>query len=209
METATVTNPKTGEEMEILRELEALYNMNSDLIGWLRIPAVDVDYPVVHTPDDPQYYLRRNFDKKRQTRGCLFLEGAADPYKPSDNLTVYGHRMQDGTMFGKLERYKKKDFWEQNPYIYFDTLTQKGTYEIVAVFKTSGSTGFDYHLFVDGGEPEFFDFMAKVKDLAMYDTGVEAVYGDKLLTLSTCDYSLKNGRFVVVAKRIASDEIAN
>ena len=201
-EMVTVTDPKTGAQLEIFKEFEALYGMNSDLIGWLTIPGVAVDYPVVHTPDDPQYYLRRNFDKKRQTRGCLFLDGAADPWKPSDNLTIYGHRMQDGTMFGQLEKYKKKAFWEQNRYIYFDTLTSKGTYEIVAVFKTSGSTGFDYHLFVDGNEPEFFDFMAKVKDLAMYDTGVEAAYGDQLLTLSTCDYTLSNGRFVVVAKRI-------
>ena len=201
-QTVTVTDPKTGESLEIFREFEALYNMNSDLIGWLTIPGVAVDYPVVHTPDDPEYYLRRNFDKKRQTRGCLFLDGAADPRKPSQNLTVYGHRMRDGTMFGQLEKYKKKEFWEQNRYIYFDTLTQKGTYEIVACFKTSGSHGFAYHLFVDGNEPEFYDFMAKVKELAMYDTGVEAAYGDQLLTLSTCDYSLSNGRFVVVAKRI-------
>jgi len=204
-ELVTVTDPKTGETMEILQEFEALYNMNSDLIGWLRIPGVEVDYPVVHTPDDPEYYLRRNFDGKKQTRGCLFLEGAADPWKPSDNLTVYGHRMRDGTMFGQLEKYKKKSFWEENPYIYFDTLTQKGTYQIIGVFKTSVSSdeGFHYHLFVDGNEPEFFDFVATVKELSMYDTGVEAAYGDQLLTLSTCDYSLYNGRFVVVAKKIA------
>ena len=203
-EMVTVTDPKTGAQLEIFKEFEALYGMNSDLIGWLTIPGVAVDYPVVHTPDDPEYYLRRNFDKKRQTRGCLFLDGAADPWKPSDNLTVYGHRMQDGTMFGQLEKYKKKAFWEQNRYIYFDTLSSKGTYEIVAVFKTSASVGegFQYHLFVDGNEPAFFDFMAKVKELSMYDTGVEAAYGDQLLTLSTCDYSLTNGRFVVVAKRI-------
>ena len=205
----TVTDPETGKTREILPGFTQLYNLNSDIIGWLSIPAVDVDYPVMHTPEDPEYYLRRNFDKKKQTRGCLFLDGAADAFAPSDNLTVYGHRMRDGTMFGKLEKFKSEAFYQENPYIYFDTLTDSRVYEIIAVFKTSGTSGegFAYHLFVDGSQGEFTEFVEKVKALSLYDTGVSAVYGDKLLTLSTCDKTLSNGRFVVVAKQIQSWQV--
>lgn len=199
-----VTDPETGETTEILPSFLALYEMNSDIIGWLSIPAVEVDYPVMHTPDDPEYYLRRNFDKKKQTRGCLFLEATADPFAPSDNLTIYGHKMRDGTMFGQLEKFKKKEFWQENPYIYFSTLQDTRVYEIIGVFKTTASAGegFAYHLFVDGDQAEFDAFVSQVKVLSMYDTGIEPEYGDKLLTLSTCDKSLYNGRFVVVARQI-------
>ena len=201
-----VVDPLTGETVELLPEFLALYEMNKDIIGWLTIPAVDVNYPVMHTPNDPQYYLRRNFDRQKQTRGCLFLDGAADPFAPSDNLTVYGHKMRDGTMFGKLDRYKEKSFWEENPYIYFDTLQDRRVYEIIGVFQTSGSSGkgFAYHLFVDGSREEFDAFVAQVKALSLYDTGITPHYGDKLLTLSTCDKTLSNGRFVVVAKQLGS-----
>lgn len=200
----TVTDPKTGEPLEILPGFTQLYNLNSDIVGWLTIPGVDVDYPVMHTPQDPEYYLRRNFDKKKQTRGCLFLDGAADTFAPSDNLTIYGHKMRDGTMFGKLDKYKDKSFWEENPYIYFDTLKDSRVYEIIGVFQTSGSVGkgFSYHLFVDGSNLDFDAFIENVKNLSIYDTGITTQYGDKLLTLSTCDKTLSNGRFVVVARQV-------
>lgn len=202
----TVEDPATGETVEILPGFAQLYNLNSDIIGWLTIPGVEVDYPVMHTPEEPQYYLRRNFDKKRQTRGCLFLDGAADPFRPSEVLTVYGHKMRDGTMFGKLDRYKKESFWQDNRYIYFDTLKDSRVYEIIGVFQTSVSVeeSFSYHLYADCSRQAFEEYVAKVKDLCMYDTGITAQYGAQLLTLSTCDKTIADGRFVVVAKRVGN-----
>lgn len=201
-----VTDPETGETRWILTDFAQLYRLNSDIIGWLKIPAVDVDYPVMYTPEDPEYYLRRNFDKEKNTRGCLFVQAGCDVFTPSDNVTIYGHRMRDGTMFGQLQKFRKASFRDENPYIYFDTLTQLHTYEIMSVFLTTASVGqgFAYHGFVNAGNPEEFDaFVKQCKKLALYDTGVDAQYGDKLICLSTCEYSQTNGRLVVVAKRVA------
>lgn len=183
-----------------------LYQLNPHIVGWLSIPGTKVNYPVMQTPDDPEYYLKRNFDKKSSGRGCLFAQADADVFAPSDNVTVYGHHMKDGSMFGSLDKFKKKAFFAEHPYIYFDTLEENHTYQILAVFKTTVSQGegFHYHNFVDAADAEEFDaFVSKCKKLAYYDTGVEATYGDKLITLSTCEYSQENGRLVVVAKRVA------
>ena len=205
-ETVEVTDPKTGQTRLILPEFEALYTMNSDIVGWMSIPCIEVDYPVMHTPNNPEYYLRRNFDKKKNTRGCLFVQADCDVFGPSDNITIYGHRMRDGTMFGKLNKFCSKSYRDENPYIFFDTLTERHTYEIMSVFLTTASVGegFRYHAFVEAEtEAEFDTFVKQCKKLALYDSGVEAEYGDKLICLSTCEYSQTNGRLVVVAKRVA------
>ena len=204
--TVEVTDPKTGEKREILVEFAQLYEMNSDIVGWMSIPAIGVDYPVMQTPEDPEFYLRRNFDKEDCKEGCLFVDAKCDVFTPSDNMTIYGHRMKNDTMFGQLDKFRKASFREENPYIYFDSLTELRTYEIMAVFRTTASVGqgFSYHSFVNAEDQEDFDhFVARCKKLSMYDTGVDAQYGDQLICLSTCEYTLTNGRLVVVAKRVA------
>ena len=108
-------------------------------------------------------------------------------------------------MFAGLLQYQSKDFWEENQTFVFQTLTEKYEYQIIAVFITSGyyGVGYPFHMFVRAESAEAFNqFVADIKGLALYDTGVSAEYGDKLITLSTCEYSLENGRLVVVAKRI-------
>lgn len=200
-----VTDPETGEKVSLLPEFADLYVQNNDIVGWLTIPGTVIDYPVMQTPDEPDYYLYRNFDKKDNKRGCLYVWPTNDVLKPSDNITIYGHHMRDGSMFAKLMDYKKEAFYKENRYIFFDTLTQLHTYEIIAVFRTTASVekGFAYHAFIDAeDQKEFDEFIAKAKKLSMYDTGVTAEYGDKLICLSTCEYSQTNGRLVVVAKRV-------
>lgn len=201
-----VTDPDTGETLSVLQEFAELYNLNSDIVGWMTIPGTEIDYPVMQTPDRVDYYLTRNFDKKASARGCLYARESCDIFTPSDNITIYGHRMRDGSMFARLDKYMEKSFWEENPYIYFDTLTELHTYKVMAVFLTTASVGegFEYHLFENAAtEAEFDSFVDTCQELALYDTGVDAQYGDKLITLSTCEYSQTNGRLVVVAKRIA------
>lgn len=201
-----VTDPETGKTVSVLPEFADLYVKNNDIVGWLTIPGTNIDYPVMQTHDDPDYYLLRNFEKKDSKRGCLYTWPVCDVFTPSDNITIYGHHMRDGSMFTQLKHYRKADFRNENPYIFFDTLTELHTYEIIAVFVTTASVGegFSYHAFVDAeNEKEFNDFVAKCQKLALYDTGVSAEYGDKLICLSTCEYTRVNGRLVVVAKRIA------
>ena len=101
----TIVDPDTGLNMEILPEFAELYQLNTDLVGWIEIPGTNVNYPVVQTPEDPNYYLRRDFYGNYATHGCIYVREQCDVNEPSDNLTIYGHRMQDGTMFKDLLNY--------------------------------------------------------------------------------------------------------
>lgn len=200
-----VSDPETGETVSVLPEFKDLYVLNNDIVGWMTIPGTQINYPVMQTPDQTDYYLKHNFEKEYSSHGCLYAREQCDINTPSDNITIYGHRMRDGSMFARLDKFMEKSFWEENPYIYFDTLTELHTYKIMAVFLTTATVGegFAYHTFVDAeNETEFDEFVDTCKDLALFDTGVEAQYGDKLITLSTCEYSRTHGRLVVVAKRI-------
>lgn len=192
-------------EAGILLEYAPLYDMNPDMAGWISIPGTEVNYPVMHTPGRTDYYLYRNFDKEDSSRGCIYIREECDPVMPSDNITIYGHHMRDGSMFAALDDYSEQSFWQEHRYIYFDTITEHHTYEIFAVFITTASVGegFAYHEFVNAANKAEFDtFVARCKALDLYDTGITPEYGDKLICLSTCDYSLVNGRLVVAARRI-------
>ena len=183
-----------------------LHNENPDMVGWIQIENTKINYPVLQTSvDNANYYLYRDFDKKDSVRGSIYAWEKCDVFEPSDNITLFGHNMKDGTMFAYLGNYYDKATWEENPLIFFDTLTESHVYKIFAVFKTSctDNVGFAYHQMVDAENEETFnEFVATCKQLAFYDTGITPVYGDKLLCLSTCEYTIDNGRFVVAAVRI-------
>ena len=143
-----------------------------------------------------------------------YVQEDCDVLKPSDNLVIYGHHMNNGSMFADFEKFKDEDFWRGHKTIAFNTLTEKNEYEILAVFKTVVYTdspeAFKYYRFTDAQSPEEFDaYIDKCKELSLYDTGVSAEYGDKLITLSTCEYSRTNGRIVVVAKKVTESSGAN
>lgn len=200
-----VTDPETGETVRLLPEFQELYLLNNDIVGWIRIPGTKIDYPVMQTPDTPDYYLKRNFDRNSSSRGCIYAREVCDVFTPSHNITLYGHRMKDGTMFAQLDKYMDAAFYQDSPYIYFDTRNELRTYQVMAVFRTTASEGegFQYHMFVDAAdETEFTQFVSTCKALALYDTGVDAAPGDTFITLSTCEYSQTNGRLVIVAKRV-------
>lgn len=203
---AEETEPIGETEPQMLPAYEALYGMNSDIVGWLSIPGTRVDYPVMQTPDRPNYYLERNFNGSYSKHGCLYAREECDILEPSDNITIYGHNMLDGSMLAALHDYIDKDKWEENNLIFFDNLYEYHVYEIFAVFKTTASLGkgFQYHQLIDAESEEAFDeYIATCKELAFYDTGITPVYGDKLICLSTCEYTLANGRLVVMARRIS------
>lgn len=193
-------------EPQILAEFQPLYEMNSDLVGWIEIPGTKVNYPVVQTDvDNRDFYLHRNFQGEKASGGCLYVREECDVFTPSDNLTIYGHNMRDGSMFGQFYYYQQEDYYQDHRYIYFDTLYERHTYEIFAVFKTTASVGegFKYHMFIDAmDEAEYYEFVDECIELSFYNTGVMPQYGDKIICLSTCEYSLVNGRLVVAAVRI-------
>lgn len=200
-----VTDPETGMTREVLPEFAQLYEMNSDIVGWITVDGTKINYPVMQTPNSPDYYLKRDFEKNHSAHGCIYAREVCDVFAPSDNIVLYGHRMKDGSMFSDLSQYARKSFCDEHPYIRFNTLTDYGTYEVAFVFTIASNmdTPFQYHQFVDATSPEQFDsFVENCRTYSLYDTGVDVNYGDKLITLSTCEYSQVNGRLVVVARLV-------
>ena len=199
--------PVQPQEPTMLARYEALYRENDDLVGWIKIDGTNINYPVVQSKDAPNFYLKHDFEKNYTDYGCPYAQQNCDVQAPSDNVVLYGHNMKDGTMFCDLTNYKSESFWAQHRTIQFDTLTEQHEYTVIAAFKGEAAELFAYNAFVDAATPEEFDaYVAAVKELALYDTGISAAYGDKLITLSTCEYSFENGRMVVVAKRTSEAE---
>ena len=193
-----------SEDKDYLAEYLELYRQNEDMVGWISIAGTTINYPVMQSRNNPNFYLKHNFEKEYSDLGTPYVQENCD-IAESDNLVIYGHHIKGGKMFGALEDYKSKSFYEEHKTILFDTLTEQAEYEIVAVYKTVvySSEGFRYYDFVDAeNEEEFNSYVGKCKELALYDTGVTAEYGDRLITLSTCEYSAQNGRLVVVAKKV-------
>lgn len=194
------------DKIDVLK-YEDIYKQNDDMVGWIKIEGTKINYPVMQTIEHPDFYLKHGFDKSYSDYGCPYIQANCDVKKPSDNLIIYGHNMKDGSMFAGLIKFQDISFWEKHKTISFDTPAGSGVYEIVAVFKTvvytSDTDSFKYYNFIDAtNEAEFNEYIEKCKKLALYDTKVAAKYGDKLITLSTCEYSKTNGRLVVVAKRV-------
>ena len=193
-------------EKALLTDYTDLFLQNGDMVGWVSVADTNINYPVMQTPDNPNFYLKHGFDKTYSDYGCPYIQENCDVKTPSDNLVIYGHHMKNGTMFSDLTKFEDKSFWESHKTITFNTLTDKQEYEVVAVFKTVAYSqeGFCYYDFVNVDTAEDFDsYIVKCKELALFDTGVNAQYGDKLITLSTCEYSQNNGRLAVVAKLIS------
>ena len=192
----------------ILREYAELYNTNPDFIGWLEIEGTVINYPVMYTPHDEEYYINRDFYGKSSSNGTLFVDADCAFNPVSDNIIIYGHNKANGSMFSSLLNYKDKDYYRNHRIIRFDTIYGKGSYEIIAVFYSrvyrKSDNVFKFYNFIDAGNKEEFDsFIRNIKALSLYDTGVDAEYGDKLITLCTCTNDGNNGRFVLVAKKVA------
>lgn len=195
-----------GTLRERLARVSVLSVRNSDFAGWLTVPGTRINYPVMLTPDEPEYYLHRNFDGKKSASGTPFFGNGC---LLSDNsILIYGHHMKNETMFADLMKYAEQSFYALHPILTFDTTEDCGQYEILAAFyetvhRQDETDVFRYYEY--GGELDrerFEEYLSKVREAALYDTGVSAVYGDRLLTLSTCAYQTADGRFVVVAKKL-------
>ncbi len=195
------------ETPDILPEYSLIHQKNQRLIGWVKIADTIIDYPVMQTVNN-EYYLDHNFNQEKDRNGCIFMDYQCDVVKGCDNIILYGHHMKSGKMFGTLNRYSKESYYEEHPTIQFDTIYEKGTYQVMYVFRSKvyseEEVTFKYYQFINAAsEKEFNSAMIEMAELSLYDTGVTAEYGDQLLTLSTCDYQEKKGRFVVVAKKIS------
>lgn len=205
VKTDSLPEATVEEKIDMTLIFEELHGQNEDIAGWISISGTNINYPVMHTPDNPEYYLHRNFDKAYSISGVPFIDAHSSLEPRSDNILIHGHNMKNGSMFSQLLAYKDKAFLEANATIDFYTFSKKQTYDIMAVFPAevynNHNTKFNYHTFVNAVSQEDFNrYISSIKEASLFDTGVEAQYGDDFLTLSTCAYHTTHGRFVVIAK---------
>lgn len=215
---AAQDSPSSNEEdisiEEDIPEVQAVPNpyaesflTNEDMAGWLVVPGTVIDYPIMWTPGDENYYLYRDFNKKDNNNGCLILDTDSSLNPLTTNLIIHGHNMKSGAMFGNLTDYESKEYYQEHKQIILYTEECQRNYEVIAVFRSQVYKKSDdvfkfYKFFEATTEEEFNDFYENIMELSLYDTGVSAEFGDNFITLSTCVYHVTNGRFVVVAKEV-------
>lgn len=194
----------TGEKAGGKPNYQELFALNEDFAGWLRIDGTKINYPVMHTPEDQQYYIHRDFYGKDSFSGTPFMGDRCDVN--SQSIIIYAHNMNNGTMFGELDKYADQTYWKEHPVIEFDTLEEERQYEVFAAFQTrifkEGEDGFRYYQYIgDLTEKEFSEFTDQALRSSLYNTEIVPSYGEQLLILSTCSYHVEDGRFVVAARR--------
>lgn len=203
-----------GSDKEDLARLEsyrALHEQNSDMAGWLRVPGTAIDYPVMYTPDDPEFYLRRSFEKEDSRHGTLFIDSRCTVSPQSDNVIIYGHNMQDKSMFAPVLEYKDPEYYLEHKKILFDTLDELSEYEVFAVVLTDVDIwNFEepdfYSMTTAENAKEFNQFVDMVREASLYETGIVPRYGERIISLSTCEYSTDEGRMVLFAREIKKEE---
>lgn len=186
-----------------------MHQKNSDFAGWISIPGTGIDYPVMQAvPESSDFYLTHNYDGEEDINGSIFLDSRNDYEQQDDNLIVYGHNMKSGLMFGELKDFLDEAFWREHKAITFNTIYEKAEYEIVAVclakVPQEGEEGFRYYDFINAGNEENFNnFLENMKKMNIMGEGMDISYGDKLLTLSTCNNYTEDGRLVLLAKKLS------
>lgn len=203
--------PEEDEVPEVLPEYEAILQENKDFAGWITIDGTRVDYPVMLTKADADYYLKRNFNGQEDINGTLFMDARTNLEHRSTNIIIYGHNMKSGEMFGGLKKYLDEDYWKAHKQISFDTIYEKGTYEIFAVclaqVQYQNTEAFRYYDFIQADSEESFqEFLDHVVQLSVFSETELPVYGDDLLTLSTCNDYVEDGRLFLVARKCREAE---
>lgn len=188
--------PETPDpQMEKLEQtdLNALRSVNEDVLGWIQIPGSKIDYPILQGEDN-EYYLKRTWKGHRNPVGSIFLESKNSPDFTDWNTIIYGHNMNDGSMFAPLHRYKKQDYWQQHPYIYIVTDAGVLRYEVFSSYNAkigSKTYGLSFNQMQTREE-----FIAMALEQSQIDTGIVPEVTDQIITLSTCSGGEETRRVV-------------
>ena len=203
-----ITYPRPPEE--IAPEFIQAHEINPDVVGFLHIPAKTVDdIELFVVQRDNEYYLTHDFYGEEKKSGTLFLDQANEIWPQDQHMIIYGHNMKNGTMFARLPRYKAIEYAYNNPFVYFDTLYEKGSFVVVAAIRLPASEmlteGFNLRTFTFG-DTSFKSFMYDISQHALYMTKVGVNEDDQLLSLVTCAYNEDDERFLLITRRIRENE---
>ena len=188
---------ETEEVIVIDEGLLALHEENPDCIYWIRIPDTQIDYPVMYHPQEKDYYLKKDFYGEYAYAGSIYLSDYCDP-EESDNLILYGHHMNNGSMFASLANYKQEGYLEQHPVLYYYTPDQVYMLQVFACFVTGGDS--DVYAFNFATRDQFQEFINRMYSRSNFDSGVQVTSSDHIMTLSTCSYEYDDARYVVLCK---------
>lgn len=178
------TEPPDPQAQALLgTDLDALREVNPEVIGWICIPETDLNYPLMFSGDN-SYYLNHTWSKERNAGGAIFLEQECDPELSDFNVIIYGHRMGNSTMFGSLAYYEEEEYWHDHPSVYLVTDGWVYRYDVFAAYKTGVRTStYRLRLVEEEEKREFLDFCT---GRTAYSTGITPTTDGQVLTLSTC-----------------------
>ncbi|MBQ6816573.1 MAG: class B sortase [Clostridia bacterium] len=193
---ADPTPEKTGPE----RDISAVLAQNPDTIGWIYIKDTVIDYPVMHTPLEPQKYLRLSFGGQKSSAGTPFMDYRCN--LDSNHILIYAHNMKNGTMFNQLRWYRSLEYLRNNPIIEFHTQNKTTKYSVFAVATLKGDD--PWYLNTNLETPQEYQKQIEyIKSKALFETGVTPQYPAKILTLSTCvNGNDDSERYIVVAAEV-------
>ncbi len=188
----------------ILPQYREFFAENPYFSGWITIEGTSINYPIMKGPDN-EYYLSHNMQNEYDKYGMLVMDKRCSFLEDSPQYIVYGHNAQTGSMFGELRDYYSERYYELHPTILFDTLYESAQYDIVSVFTVSMDEkldDLDFYKYTEFSSDIIYEgYIEKIKERSIYETDIEPKYGEELLTLVTCDNSVEDGRFVVVAAK--------
>jgi len=187
-------------EKNISKSKEFTFNSNPNLtiidevenyVGWIKITDTKIDYPVVKTTDN-EFYLNHTYSLEENIAGAIFMDRRNLANQFDQHTIIYGHHMKDGSMFTQLNNYLQEDFFKKNKILNFKDLYNEYEYEVISAYYVSAD---DYILNYEVNEEVVNQFI----NLSLYKTDYKYENGDRILTLSTCNYILNNGRMIVHA----------
>lgn len=179
---------------------DKLLSMNEDFKGWLYIPGTNISYPLVQT-DNNDYYLHHNFEKESNSGGAIFISSNNENPFEDANTIIHGHHMRDGSMFATLMNFKEEDFAKTTP-IYVNTKDKLLEYQVFSVFYETANNDSYQNGFVS--DEDYLAYVNTLKGKSLFNLEVpEFTAADKMITLSTCDYDVNDGRLLVYAKLVS------
>lgn len=188
-----------------------LYAINPEIVGWIKINGTNLDVQVVQAADNEKY-LKTDFYGKKSRYGCPYLDYRSDAKYLNDNNVIYGHHMSDGLMFSNLDKYKTIEGYKQSPIIQYDTIYQTYYFKIIAAFVTNSLPEddndyvFNYTVSDFSSDDSFMSFVEEIQKRSIFNTNVNVLPDDKLITLSTCSYEFQKARLVVVGRLCRENE---
>lgn len=178
------------------RNLEPVIERNPDCVGWIYIENTQVNYPVVHTPKEPEKYLHLSFDLKYSAYGVPFLDYRCKT--DSDNIILYGHNMKDGSMFATVRPYMEKDYFLEHPTVEFETVDGCKTYSVFALASVKASDSWYSNIDFKDRE-QYINAVKRIMSKSLYETNVLPEYGKQIITLSTCYGAERDDRIILLA----------